>query len=50
MDLDLLNENYTTVMSKLTFEQLSQADLTGSPGWSNQSYQTCQIWVSTDEI
>jgi hypothetical protein len=46
MNLDLLDENYPMVVSKLPFEQLSQAGLTRLSYRSNRS-QTCQIRVST---
>jgi hypothetical protein len=36
MDLDLLNENYATVVSKLPFEKLYQAGLTGLSCRSNR--------------
>jgi hypothetical protein len=36
MNLDLLDENYPMVVSKLPFEQLSQAGLTGLSCQSNR--------------
>jgi hypothetical protein len=44
MDLDLLDENYPMVVSKLPFEQLSQAGLTGLSCRSNQVPQDLPNW------
>jgi hypothetical protein len=47
MNLDLLDESYPMVKSKLPFEDFVHGGLTAPTRRSNHVAQTCQFWVST---
>jgi hypothetical protein len=47
MNLDLLDETYPMVKSKLYFVDIDRNGLTGGTHKSDQSDQTCQFWVRT---
>jgi hypothetical protein len=47
MNLDLLNETYTMVESKLYFVDIDHTSMTGGTHRSDRSDQTCQFWVRT---
>jgi hypothetical protein len=48
MNLDLLDETYAMVKSKLYFVDIDHTDLTGGSHRSARSNQTCQFWVRTN--
>jgi hypothetical protein len=48
MNLDLLDETYSMVKSKLYFVDIDHTGLTGGTHRSDQSNQTCQFWVRTN--
>jgi hypothetical protein len=47
MNLDLLDETYSMVKSKLYFVDIDHTGLTGGTHRSDRSNQTCQFWVRT---
>jgi hypothetical protein len=47
MNLDLLNETYSMVKSKLYFVDIDHTGLTGGTHRSDRSNQTYQFWVGT---
>jgi hypothetical protein len=47
MNLDLLDETYSMVKSKLYFVDIDHIGLTGGTHRSDRSNQTCQFWVRT---
>jgi hypothetical protein len=47
MNVDLLDESYPMVKSKMHFMEFSHSGLTGRTHRSNRSGQTCQFWVRT---
>jgi hypothetical protein len=47
MNLDLLNETYSMVKSKLYLVDIEHTGLTGGTHRSDRSNQTCQFWVQT---
>jgi hypothetical protein len=47
MNLDLLDETYSIVKSKLYFVDIDHTGLTGGTHRSDRSNQTCQFWVRT---
>jgi hypothetical protein len=47
MNLDLLDETYPMVKSKLYFVDIDRNGLTGGIHKSDQSDHTCQFWVRT---
>jgi hypothetical protein len=47
MDLDLLDETYPKVKSKLPFKDFVPVGLTGVQGGLTGLAQTCHFWVST---
>jgi hypothetical protein len=50
MNLDLLDETYSMVKSKLYFVYIDHTGLTGGTHRSDRSNQTCQFWVRTDSM
>jgi hypothetical protein len=47
MNLDLLDETYLMVKSKLYFVDIDHTSLTGGTHRYDWSTQTCQFWVRT---
>jgi hypothetical protein len=47
MNLDLLDETYPMVKSKLDFVDFDHTGLTGGTHRFDRSYQTCQFWMQT---
>jgi hypothetical protein len=50
MNLDLLDETYSMLKSKLYFVDTNHTGLTGGTDRSDRSNQTCQFWVRTEGI
>jgi hypothetical protein len=47
MNLDLLDETYSMVKSKLYFVDIDHTGLTGGTHRSDRANQTCQFWMPT---